>query len=77
MIRINLICGRFTFKGVLEQMSQLEGAMAKEAAWKRLSLSLHCGENTMKLKALGPGAADLQLDMGTVTQPSLYTVSLC
>lgn len=52
-------------------MSQLKDITANEAAWRRLNATLHCGETKMKLKAMGPGAADLQLDMGIVTQPSL------
>lgn len=61
---------------MLEQTSQLEDAMAKEAAWRRLKPYLHCGQNKMKLKAMGPRAADIQLDMGIVTQPNFYTISL-
>lgn len=52
-------------------MSQLKDITANEEAWRRLNATLHCGETKMKLKAMGPGAADLQLDMGIVTQPSL------
>ncbi|KAG7229307.1 hypothetical protein INR49_012965 [Caranx melampygus] len=47
-----------------EQMSQLKDIMANEAAWRRLNATLHCGQTQMKLKAMGPGAADLQLNMG-------------
>ncbi|XP_074507334.1 uncharacterized protein LOC141777189 [Sebastes fasciatus] len=50
--------------GMLEQPSQLGDNMADEAAWRRLNCSLHCGQSKMKLRAMGPGAADLQLDMG-------------
>lgn len=43
----------------------------KEAAWRRLNPQLHCGQNKMKLKVTGPRAADLQLDTGIVTHPTL------
>jgi len=52
---------------MFEQTSQLKDGMANEAAWRRLNLTLHCGRTKMKLKAMGPGAADLQLDKGIVT----------
>ncbi|XP_028988417.1 uncharacterized protein LOC114844906 [Betta splendens] len=38
----------------------------QEAAWRRLNPSLSCGATRMKLRAMGPGAANLQLDMGQV-----------
>lgn len=49
--------------------------MEDEAAWKRLNPSLHCGQNQMKLKAIGPAAAYLQLDMGRFTVPYVRAVS--
>ncbi|XP_035526007.1 adhesive plaque matrix protein-like [Morone saxatilis] len=60
--------------GILEQMSQLEDAMANEAAWRRLNPSLYCGQNKMKLRAMGPRAADLQLDMGNARPLHLLQV---
>lgn len=62
-------------KGMSEQTSQLEDNMADEAAWRRLNPSLHCGQSKMKIKAMGPGAADLKLDMGNVT-PCLCQLTL-
>lgn len=59
------------FKGKFEQPSQLGDTVNKEAAWKRLNPHLHCGQNKMKLKVMGPRAADLQLDTGIVTHPKL------
>ncbi|XP_042353750.1 adhesive plaque matrix protein-like [Plectropomus leopardus] len=50
--------------GMFERTSQLEDNMANDTAWRRLNPSLHCGQSKMKLKAMGPGAADLKLDMG-------------
>lgn len=50
------------------QASQLKEVMANEAAWKRLNPTLHCGQTKMKFKAMGPGAVDLQLNIGIVTQ---------
>lgn len=47
-------------------MSQLKDITANETAWRRLNATLYCGQTKMKLKAMGPGAADLYLDMGTV-----------
>lgn len=52
----------FYFKENSIQMSQLQ-----EAAWRSLHPALHCGETTMKFRAMGPGATDLQLDTGVVT----------
>lgn len=52
------------------QASRLEDATAKEAAWRHLKPYLHCGQNKMKLKAMGPRAANLQLDMGMVVHPN-------
>lgn len=57
---LTLTC--FTSKEMLGQTSQLE--TAQEAAWRRLNPKLYCGQTNMKLKVMGPGAADLQLDMG-------------
>lgn len=54
---------------MLEQSSQPENA--PEAAWKRLKPTLSCDQNKMKLKAMGPGAAYLQLDMGIATVKSI------
>ncbi|XP_024863031.1 uncharacterized protein LOC108239620 isoform X2 [Kryptolebias marmoratus] len=34
-----------------------------EAAWRLLNASLQCGSDEFRLKAMGPGAADLQLEM--------------
>ncbi|XP_040911549.1 adhesive plaque matrix protein-like [Toxotes jaculatrix] len=49
---------------MFEQALQLKDVMAKEAAWRRLNPTLHCGQTKMKLKVMGPEAAALQLDMG-------------
>lgn len=49
--------------------------MANEVAWRSLKPSLQCGQNVMKLKATGPGATDLQLDMGRIIQQK-YTFAL-
>ncbi|XP_021179240.2 uncharacterized protein LOC105935903 [Fundulus heteroclitus] len=38
--------------------------MVKGAAWSASNSSLHCGRNKMKFQVMGPGAAELQLDMG-------------
>ncbi|XP_034469744.1 uncharacterized protein LOC117778350 [Hippoglossus hippoglossus] len=46
------------------ETSQLNEVMANEGAWRRLNPTLHCGQTKMKFKAMGPGAADLQLDIG-------------
>lgn len=34
------------------------------AAWGLLNAKLQCGSNEFKFKAMGPGAADIQLEMG-------------
>lgn len=47
-----------------ESSSKLKNDTANEVAWRQLNSSLLCGDNKMKLKAMGPGAADLQLHMG-------------
>lgn len=72
MLHLNV----FTLKGMEEQMSQLEDGEAKEAEWRRLKPYLHCGKSKMKLKATGLRAADITLDVGIVSQPDLYTISL-
>lgn len=59
------------FKGKFKQLSQLGDTVNKEAAWRRLNPHLHCGQNEMKLKVMGPRAADRQLDMGIATHPTL------
>ncbi|XP_042074864.1 uncharacterized protein LOC102304805 isoform X2 [Haplochromis burtoni] len=46
---------------ITESRSKLKNDTANEAAWRQLNSSLHCSDNKMKLKAMGPGAADLQL----------------
>ncbi|XP_039998600.1 leucine-rich repeat extensin-like protein 2 isoform X2 [Xiphias gladius] len=58
----------------LKQTSQLKDAMANEAAWRRLNPTLHCGQTKMKLKAMGPGAANLQLDTGNARPLPLIRV---
>lgn len=52
----------FTSEEMLGPVLQLENAY--ETAWRRLNPMLYCGQKEMKLKAMGPGAAYLQLDMG-------------
>ncbi|XP_058496460.1 uncharacterized protein LOC131466890 [Solea solea] len=47
------------------QESQLDEVMANKAAWELLNPTLRCGQTKMKFKAMGPGAADLQLDIGS------------
>ncbi|KAG7526458.1 hypothetical protein JOB18_040404 [Solea senegalensis] len=47
------------------QESQLNEVMANKAAWELLNPTLCCGQTKMKFKAMGPGAADLQLDIGS------------
>lgn len=69
--RVDVFSINFTFfnsKEMLGQILQLE--TAHEAAWKRLKPILSCDQNKMKLKAMGPGAAYLQLDMGIATVKS-------
>nr|XP_046265339.1 adhesive plaque matrix protein-like [Scatophagus argus] len=51
-----------------------EEATGYEAAWMRLKASLQCGPNKMEFKAMGPGAADLQLDMGNAHSLPLIQV---
>ncbi|CAK6969462.1 Hypothetical predicted protein [Scomber scombrus] len=60
--------------GLSEQASQLANDMAHEAAWKHLNPALHCGQSKMKFKAMGPGAAALQLDMGNARPLPLIQV---
>ncbi|XP_018532225.1 uncharacterized protein LOC108883498 isoform X2 [Lates calcarifer] len=57
-----------------EQTSQLKEVLPNEAVWRHLNPTLHCGQTQMKLKAMGPGAADLQLDMGTARPLPLIQV---
>lgn len=58
----------YSFKAMSEQKSQLEHTIAKEAAWRHLKPHLHCGQMAMKLKAMGPRAMDVKLDMGIKMQ---------
>ena len=56
--------------------------MVDEAAWRRLNISLTCGQGKMKFKAMGPGASDFQLDMGITTHnqtciKSVYSDTVC
>ncbi|XP_034468954.1 uncharacterized protein LOC117777946 [Hippoglossus hippoglossus] len=50
--------------GMFAETLQLNEVMANEGAWKRLNPALRCGQTKMKFKAMGPGAADLQLNIG-------------
>ncbi|XP_062259491.1 uncharacterized protein LOC133967844 [Platichthys flesus] len=50
--------------GMFAETSQLNEVMPNEGAWRRLNPALHCGQTKMKFTAMGPGAADLQLDIG-------------
>lgn len=62
-----------------ESRSKLKNDTANEAAWRQLNSSLHCSDNKMKLKAMGPGAADLQLHIGRKNismQNCFYKLSL-
>lgn len=43
-----------------------EDSTNKEAAWKHLKPSLHCGQSQMAFRATGHSAADIQLDIGIV-----------
>ncbi|XP_059200827.1 adhesive plaque matrix protein-like [Centropristis striata] len=59
--------------GLLEQTSQQGDNMA-EAAWRRMSVSLHCGQSKMKIKAMGPGSVNLELAMGNGPPLPLFQV---
>eukprot|EP00066_Takifugu_rubripes_P029709 XP_011618975.1 PREDICTED: uncharacterized protein LOC105419234 [Takifugu rubripes] len=50
--------------GMWGQTSENEASPKKEAAWKQLKPSLHCGQNEMVFRATGYRAAEIQLDMG-------------
>ena len=56
------------------ETSQLNEVMANEGAWRRLNPALHCGQTKMKFKAMGPGSADLQLDIGIVNKCTLFCI---
>ncbi|MEQ2276519.1 hypothetical protein XENORESO_003737 [Xenotaenia resolanae] len=46
------------------QTNSKEDNMIEGTAWRSSNSSLHCGRNKMKFKMMGPGATELQLDMG-------------
>lgn len=75
MFSVLIYLTTFNSKEMLGQILQLENA--HEAAWRRLNPILSCDQNKMKLKAMGPGAAYLQLDMGIATVKSVLSKDLC
>ncbi|XP_023132327.1 uncharacterized protein LOC111572755 [Amphiprion ocellaris] len=60
------------------EMLELEKDFSNKAEWKRLTSSLHCGLDKMKLMFTGLGAADLQLDMGNAPPlPLMQVLETC
>lgn len=55
------------FKGLWGKTSEKEDSTIKEA-WKHLKPVLHCGQKKMEFRATGHTAADLQLDIGIVSE---------
>ncbi|MEY6296630.1 hypothetical protein WJF85_29745, partial [Salmonella enterica subsp. enterica serovar Corvallis] len=56
------------------QTDSKEDNMIEATAWRSSNSSLHCGRNKMKFKVMGPGATELQLDMGNADPVPLSQV---